>query len=280
MATAVYQQVAQHVSDMFTPLPEERAPTAPRKYGFEYTTKYVDAVWGTWDLWLVLSNALDHIKNLSFLNDSGRDFTERLSGVTNLSGMAMSIPALFTTANGFRKNIFAFAHAQDLPYSDGLRHQKILQTGKNAVTSGMTFTWVLSQAALFAHEVKIIDLGKNLPVVNVVAQGASIIADGSELVEDIYKVNAYRAAQALTNNPQEGAQLEENLWLSFMRIVKNVSSLAMSTIALIAIGVGVVTSTLPIVAPIVLGLMTVWLAAKISSQLYDEFLKYRRAALT
>ncbi len=280
MATAVYQQVAQHVSDMFTPLPEERAPTAPRKDGFEYTTKYVDAVWGTWDLWLVLSNALDHIKNLSFLNDSGRDFTERLSGVTNLSGMAMSIPALFTTANGFRKNIFAFAHAQDLPYSDGLRHQKILQTGKNAVTSGMTFTWVLSQAALFAHEVKIIDLGKNLPVVNVVAQGASIIADGSELVEDIYKVNAYRAAQALTNNPQEGAQLEENLWLSFMRIVKNVSSLAMSTIALIAIGVGVVTSTLPIVAPIVLGLMTVWLAAKISSQLYDEFLKDRRAALT
>lgn len=276
MATGVSQQSTSFFSDLFAPLPEERALAATRRDGFDHLATYLDSTAGAWDLFRVIEHALEYFKNIPALSDSTRDLTSKISGAINLSGISLSIPAIFTEANSFRKKIYQFAVSQDLPYSDGLRHQKIVQAGKGAVLSGMSLANTVAQASLFLDQVKIVDLAEYLPTVDFIYQGTSLVTDGAELIEEAYKLNSYQSERP--RSPRETAELEEKTWLSWMVVVKDVASVALAGIALVGIVFGIAASSMAVVAPAVLVLTSVWLLMKIASYFYKQILEERRAA--
>ncbi|MBX3718520.1 MAG: hypothetical protein KF898_02590 [Parachlamydiales bacterium] len=277
MATAaVAQQSNGFLADLFAPLPEERAPAPVQRDGFDHVATYLDSTTGAWDLFRVIDHALEYVKNIPSLSDGTRELTSKISGAISLSGISLSIPAIFTEANSFRKKVFQFAASQDLPYSDGLRHQKIMQAGKGAVVSGMSLANAISQASLFLNEVKIVNLAELLPTVDFIYQGTSLVTDGAELIEEGYKINSYQSEQPRT--PRETAELEEKTWLSWMVVIKDVASVATAAIALVGIVFGIAASSMAVVAPLVLVLTSVWLSMKIASYFYARILEDRRSA--
>ena len=276
MVTAIIQQSNGFFSDLFAPLPEERSPTPTRRDGFDHVATYLDSTTGAWDLFRVMDHALEYVKNIPTLTDAARELTSKVSGVVNLSGISLSIPAIFTEANAFRKKVYQFAVSQDLPYSDGLRHQKIMQAGKGAILSGMSLANAVSQASLFLNEAKIVHLADCLPTIDFIYQGTSLVTDGAELVEEAYKLNSYQSERP--RSVRETTELEENRWLSWMVIVKDIASVALAAIALYGIVFGIAASTMAIVAPVVIVVTSVWLMAKIASYFYKQTLEDRRAA--
>lgn len=274
MATGIVQQSTGFFSNLFAPLPEERASSPTRRDGFDHVATYLDSTTGAWDLFRVIDHALEYVKNIPSLSDSARNLTSKVSGAISLSGISLSIPAIFTEANSFRKKIYQFAVSQDLPYSDGLRHQKIVQAGKGAVLSGMSLANTVSQASLFLDQVKIVDLGEFLPTVDFIYQGTSLVTDGAELIEEAYKLNLYQSERP--RSPRETAELEEKTWLSWMVVVKDVASVALAGIALVGIVFGIAASSMAVAAPAVLVLTSVWLSMKIASYFYKQILEERR----
>ncbi len=276
MATGISQQFSGLFSDLFVPLPEECTPSLTRRDAFDHITTYLDSTTGAGDLFRVIDHALECVRNILSLSDAALDLTSKVSRVINFSGISLSIPAIFTEANSFRKKIFQFVVSQNLPYSDGLRHQKIVRAGKGAALSGVSLGNAVAQATLFLHQVKIVDLAGYLPTVDFIYQGTSLVADGSELIEEAYKINTYRSERP--RSPREAAELEKKTWLSWMVVIKDVASVALAAIALVGIVFEITASSMTVVAPLVLGLTTVWLSMKIASYFYKQVLEDRRAA--
>jgi hypothetical protein len=284
MISGVFEQTSNFFSDLFGPL-GEATPTSSSpssKDGFDRVAGYFDSTAGAWDLFRVVDQALEYVRKLPSLSNAASEFTSKVSGAATLSGISLSIPAIFSDINTLRKRVSSFVCSYDLPYSDGLRHQKILQAGKGAFLSGMYLTNSTSQAILFLDQAKIINLAQHLPVVDLIYQGSSLVSDSFELVEEAYKLNSYQ--HAIPHNQLESAQLEEEKWLSWMVVIKDVASIALAIISIVGISlaittasIGITTAWMAIVAPLGLALSTVWLAMKISSYFYKQVIEDRYA---
>ncbi len=264
-------------SDLFAPLPEDSPASSPaRRDRFDHIATYLDSTTGAWDLFRLSGNVLDYIKNFSPLSDGAFDLISKISGVISFSGISLSIPAIFTEANSLRKNVTRFVVSQDLPYSDGLRRQKIMQAGKGVVTGSMSLANVASQAVLLFHDLKVVDLAEYSPAVNFICEGSSLLADGSELIEEMLRIRS--CSWERPPSSCEIAEREEKMWLSSMVVLKDIASVALAAIGLVGIVFGIATSSMAFTTPLVLSLTTVYLTMKIAGYFYKQVLEDRRAS--
>ena len=273
MLSAVQQQPSGFFHDLFAPLPEESTSEPVSKDGLDRVSAYTDSTSGAWDFFRVVNQATGYFKEIPSLSDSARQLFLKGSEASNLSGISLSIPTIFSDLNTLRKKIGAFSEAQALPDDDPLRRQKVLQAGKGTFLSAMWLTNTVSQAGLFLHEAKVADLAQYVPAIDSVYQGSSLISDGAELVEQAYKLNSDRAMQWLTPT-----QIEEEKNLARIVIIKDLASVVLAVISLGGIALGIAVFSIQPIAWIGLGLSTVWLTAKISSYFYKGIIQERRTA--
>lgn len=272
MASGVQSQSLLH--DLFAPLPEEPSSAPPPKDGLDRVAQYMESTSGAWDLFRIFDHAVQYLQNLPSLSEGFKDLSSGISKVVSLSGVSLSLPTLFSDVNTLRRKTGAFVSALELPHSDPLRRQKVLQSGKDAFVSSMWLTNTAAQATLFFNEAKLVKLGEYLPVVDGVYQGSALVSDGIEMVEQAYNLHSYQKVQP--RDDQEAAELGEKKWLAWMVVLKDVASVALSIISLVGIALGIAIFSLPVMAVVALGLSTTWLTMKISSYFYKEIIKERR----
>jgi hypothetical protein len=115
-----------------------------------------------------------------------------------------------------------------------------------------------------------------MPVVNFFFNATSLISDGVESVQECGKVSKYRHKLNTKPLSKRVQRWEGKLNLAWMKLAQATSSVGMAVIGLGTLAAGIALSSAPIASAVSLGLLTVWLTAKISSYFYGQFLQERR----
>lgn len=265
------------IQGLFTPLPQENGVHREReKDALDHVAGYIDTSTGSWDLFRVVELVLSYFKAFSSsATAAGTALVDRISGVINTAGIGLSIPSIITDGNTFRRSVVDFFQTQDLPYSDQLRARKISQAAKKSFLDGMTFTNTLSQASLFLDKVDILKFApQDLKVIDGIYNVTSVITDGAELVEEGFKLKQYETPQAQPRTDLERRQLDEKKQLSWMKIAKDVASVALSAIAIGAVIFGIATEA-GVISAVILVLSTGWLTMKITCYFYNKIVVER-----
>jgi hypothetical protein len=254
--------------DLFTPLPE--APVSSSKDPLDYVAEYVGSATGTWDFLSFIDQSLCNLKVLPSFSENEPALFGRISDVIYTLGIWLSIPALISDSNALRRSFAHVLEVRDLPESDPLKIRKITRAAKACFLDSMTVANSFSQASLFLDRVKIFAYNAvQLRIIDGIYYVTSAIGDGAELIEECFKLNEYQSSQNDVPNPVEDAKLKEKKCLSWMKIVKDVASVALSLIAIIGI-LFVSTQAIPLIAVMCLVLNTFWLTMKIACHFYNK----------
>lgn len=250
--------------DLFSP----QEPSIPENRDIlDHASAYLETSQGTWDLFRGLEYFLCWGQKLA--SDSGALLLGRISEVVNTTGIGLSIPAIFTDCNNLRRSFSHLTAAQDLPYSDPLRAQKVTQAAKKSTLDALGLTNDVSQAALFAAKVELLSLeAAQANVLDGIYNGTSAILDGAELISEYFKLQMYHLPASQPPSEAAAAKLEEKKTLAWMIIAKDVASIACAVIAGSKILFGVVIT--PVIATLGMTLTTVWFGMKIGSHFYKQ----------
>jgi len=256
--------------------PQEDEGKKERKDFGDHIAKWVDCTDGAWSFFKVFDHALDYVKLLPNLSEGAQSFVEKVRRITDLSGSALSFPALISDANDLRHSIVSLGKAYELPEADKNRSEKIVRAAKKSFLDGCTLTNTTSQIITFLRESNFIQQSAAAArAVDWVYNVTSLVTDGAELAEEAYKVQRNQGQLGTAKTEKEQNVLQEKINLSWLTIVKDVASVALSIIGIIALVFGALTQGVVIIAPIVLGLSTIWLAMKISAYFYERIIKER-----
>ncbi|MBI3237068.1 MAG: hypothetical protein HYZ48_05160 [Chlamydiales bacterium] len=259
------QPLSNRFSDIFAPLPAGLEPfqAAGGRDGFARTADYFSTTQGAWDFFRICDQILECAKKIPCLSASSLASLSKTSKVVNLSGISLSMPLLISGINTFRKDIATFAASRHLPQGDPLRDRRITQAGRDALLSGINLGNTTSQAALFAHQANLINLGRAVPGIDTLYQGSSIVLDGAELIQESYKLSTYVRGDA------------DRKRLSCMVIAKDVASIGTAVLALVGIFFSLTVTAAAVVAWATFFLSAVWLASKIASHFYGQIVQER-----
>jgi len=256
--------------------PQENEEKKERKDFGDHIAKWVDSTDGAKSFFKVFDHALDYAKLLPNLSEGAQSFIEKTHKITDFTGSALSFPVLISDANNLRHSIASWWRASELPDADKSRSEKIVRSAKKSFLDSCTLTNTASQVITFLSESNFIQQSASAArAVDWVYNVTSLVTDGAELAEEAYKVHRNQGRMGAAKTEKEQKVLQEKINLSWLTIVKDVASVALSIIGIIALVFGALTQGVVIIAPIVLGLSTIWLAMKISAYFYERIIKER-----
>jgi hypothetical protein len=255
--------------DLFAPLPH--TPATRDKDYVDHVAEYADSAAGTWDVFRVIDLTLSYVKMLPSLSPSWLEMLGKVKDVANMAGIGLSIPKMIADCNTFRRSLSNLLAVHDLPYSDPLRTRKIAQAFKKSFVDSFDLTWTCTQAALFLNNAKIFMIeATQLRMLDGLNNIASVVSDSAELITECFKLKHFHSPEAQPRNPAESTKLEERKCLSWMTVVKDVTSIGTAAIALVGIIFGVATQSIAAIGIAVLVLSTVWLTMKLSTYFYNK----------
>jgi len=253
--------------DLFTPLPEVPAPR--EKSALDHVVDYVDTTEGTWDFFRIVSQISETIE--LYASKAFAQTAAKVKEVAGLAGLGLSVPRAFSEINNARRHVADWISAYNLPENDPFKGRRIAQAAKNSITDLFSSAFTGSQIALFADGAKLVSLDA---ITRQVTEGINNIAggilDGVDLIGECFKLHRYGSPEMSPRTPAETTKLQEKKTLAWINIAKNVASIAGGIIAMTALVFGVVTSSVPIVATVLLITGSVWLTLKLTSYFYNK----------
>lgn len=259
--------------DLFTPLPEPRDER--RSDALQHVADYVETTDGAWDVFRVGNHIFSILESCVSATHPYANLFERVKGVFDSAGAALSFPQLLSNINALRRSITQLLASQDLPYSDALRAKKIAQATKASFVDSVNLTNTAAQIALFLESTRIVLFkAVHLRIIDGIYNITGGIGDSVELVGEYFKLKHYASPEAQPRNQAEAAKLEERKTLAWMTIAKDVASIALAVIALAplaaaALGVSCIVSTY-ITATAIVAISTFWLTMKIAGYFYNK----------
>ncbi len=273
MAPSAAQYDTGLLSFYFSPLPKHEHPVSPFQRPLDHVENYLKTTDGVWDLFRVFEQVSCYLSQIPFSDAKTDGLFSKITGVFNSAGAALSIPAIFTSAIDLKRSLSSLIESHELPYVDPLRSKKIALATKQSVVDGVSLGNAVSLAVLFYDKAV-------TPLSSWVSQGAdyvfnatSLIDDGIELIEESVKL---RECSSDDRNDAEKAKMEDEKWLSMMKIAKDVVSIAATLIAVMGSCFAVLAGNYAIGA-VVLGLGTVWLIIKLTSVFYQKVIEERHS---
>ena len=184
---------------------------------------------------------------LSSWNQGQRASIESMQQKGNVNSNLFNFPALITGSYDLCCSVIA------------LNFKKTIVDGLSLVNTG-------TEALGFAHDVKWIDLDKSAVPVSVIYNVTTCILDGWEAADKIQKTDEY-----FKKTPADYYGLKTRL--AQITIAKDVASVAMAAISLLSLLLGALLTDRYMVTPIMLGLSTIYLTARISSFFYEKMIE-------
>lgn len=207
---------------------------------------YVDSASGAWDLFAVIDRALVHLKRAFSLSVPSLTLVNRAINTINTLGITLSIPALIVDVNTLRISLSRWIH-----------HHRDLRAATSCFLNTMSLINTASQAAWIIDSLKWVSFKAiHVRMLNGIYYLTSGIVDSFELVGECLK---------LRYNPLT----KEHRSLAWMKVAKDISSIAITVIALVGIFV-YGFSQLPVIAFLWLTLNTFWLVMKIICHFYEK----------
>ncbi len=268
--------ITRFVSNFFNPPPKTACATVAKKTGAQHVIDYLDSSSGVWDFSRVCELFFSYLHSLPILSDSNRLRSEKISGVFAVTGAALSLPQLVVDIHAWVSSFSHLFSSAKLSEKDPSRQARVTHAAKKALINTSNLGNTFTQALIFFNESKLVNLAKQMPVVNFFFNSTSLLSDGVECVQEAKKVSKYMAKLSKGVPLRKVERWQGKLKLAWMKIAQASSSVAMAVIGLGALAAGVAVTSLPILSSVSLGLLTVWLTSKISSYFYEKILEERR----
>jgi hypothetical protein len=202
---------------------------------------------------------------LPALSESLRESLEIVQKTGSNTSSLFVFPDLITNSYDFCCSLVALGEAVDDEV--GGAFQKTIIDGLKVVNAG-------TEALGYAHDVCWIDIGKTATPVCAIFNVTTCITDGWEAFDEIYKMEKYQ--KKIENAPEHRDYYESKLELAQLTIIKDVTSVAMAVIGLLSLVLGALVVELYVMMPIMLGLSTVCLAARILSCFYAKIVEEQK----
>ena len=258
--SCLYQTGKQIFFDLFTPLPtDQQISDLSRTDHLDRVVDYLETANGAGEVLRVINFAMEGLKRLPFFSLANREHAKKVADVMSLSGMSLSIPAILTEANVFRKAVSHFYDVSEklfnlwstVPVS---QHQ-FIQAGKKAALSGVSLIGTVAQAALFGHESKIFDLGLRQTRVDLLYQGAGLALDIADLIDQLVK----------RSFPPPTSEKNESTLSWWLVVTKDVSAIGMGVLGILGILFKERYLSKSMNDRVVFALTTIWLPCKIGA---------------
>ncbi len=225
------------IRELFQQLP----PPQKDQVFLDHCERYVDSSEGSRDL----CDLIAHLSRTWELIAAPVGVTAQIKEVFEQAGLGLSFPQLFADVNRFKGRI------EQLSW--GISSRRI----KEVAYSALLLVNTASRSVLFTQGSSLLALSaRSLVRVNVVMSVTSWLTDGSDLVRDILEWQV------------EGKTPEKNC-VAWLNVMKNLSSVAVSSLLLVSYTFGIAMSQ-PLMAGALFTLSTVYLSSKISGYFYDK----------
>jgi hypothetical protein len=195
------------------------------------------------------------------LSDYQRGVVENVRGAASDAWSILVFPDIVAEgAKFFQKTgvFFESCYAGD--------YDNVGATAKNALLQGVDFTNTVSEGAIFLHGKNWIDIGANLPAASATYSVTSLISDGVDVLDQVGKLTQ---EPSVDKEPEEIAAVR---MLAVIRLVKDVASILLAVISLTALYLGILVESVALLPPLILGLSTIFLVAKVTAYFYDKML--------
>jgi hypothetical protein len=240
---------------------------------FDHIHDHLMTANGAWDFFRVFDHAVSFLKYLPSLTPNYRDFFNKVSGVMNKAGIALSLPKIIIDVNNVCGSMSSLRHVQTTSPLDPDRDKQIGYAYKKSLVDGMNLVNTTSQISLFLNEVSLISLGKHGVKVDFIYNLSSIVNDTIEFFEEIVKLRDFGSHS--TRSESEETMLQEKKNLSWMKIAKAAPSIMGSALAISSLFFTLFQA--PVLAAVSLGLSACWLTMKLTSMLYEKIIAEKHA---
>lgn len=122
------------------------------------------------------------------------------------------------------------------------RFKKIGFVVKKAFVDVTSFAGTVAYTIYWAHQVKILSLGKYAPLLRGLELSASVLINGIEVATEIYHIHTEKEAILAEHSPVEEEKHKQRLCLALMTLIGRVSMLAWATLSVTAVASGVAFS--------------------------------------
>lgn len=265
--------VSQIVESFFSSSPKNLEGRAPQKTSGNHLIEYLETRNGAWDFTRVCDLFFTYCHTLPLLSDAHRLTAKKISGIFSFTGSALSVSQLVNDSYAWGNSVKHFFTSWRISNKNALRNQKISYAAKKALVDSSNLGNTVAQSLTFFHEAKLLNLVKQLPLINFVSCVTSFFSDGVECIQEAFKVSRYEAKLGHRLAYQKVTRLEGKLRLAWMKIAQATASIASAVIGLGALATGVVVTSVPLLSATCLALSTIWLTLKITVYFYDKQLQ-------
>lgn len=139
------------------------------------------------------------------------------------------------------------------------RFEKIVFVVKKAFVDVISFCGTTAYTIYWAHQVKILSLGKYAPLLRGLELSTTVIVNGVEAGAEIYHIYIEKEAILAERSPVEEEKHKQRLCLALLKLVGRVSMLAWATLSVAAVASGIALS--PILLTSLLGVSGIFTAS-------------------
>lgn len=231
------------------------------QYTVDFFTRPGDGFSGTKDL---IETAIAGFEIAKCFNFQGI-FSTRACDSLGILSQGFSIPALFHDANDLRHHLVTWGKSDNWEVNLDV-FNSTARTAKNA-----------SETFGFFDAMNIIYLKNWLNVTRGVFWGALFSLDFVDYFVNIANAESYMKKIQKAKDPEVKAFYEHKLDFTFLKIIQNVSTIALASLMLVSIFfVGIAEGFL--FAPVTLGLTSTWLVLNIFTHYYEQILNTKEGA--
>jgi hypothetical protein len=132
-------------------------------------------------------------------------------------------------------SLYELYHALTIEHSASEKFAKIGKVVKTAFVDLVSLGGTTAYNIHWAHEVKILSLGQYAPLIKSFGLGASLIVNIIEGGSSTYNIYAEQEAISKETLPEQREKHKQRLYLSFMKLIGNISIIAWAMLGIAAI---------------------------------------------
>ena len=265
MSTSTCYLTINRFAKILIPSQEELYPAPKPSYKkniVEHAFAYFGSLPGAWDFFRCADYLAQIFRSLPRMSAQSMQIAERVSGVLNRAGVAISLPKTCIDMINFKNSIKHLKHLRSLSLSSAQSiDDRTARAYKRSIFEAINLVNTASQAILFLNDSSVVVLGRHQPLIDVIFNVTSIVNDVVELVDESFKISY------LTAEPSTDEATQQKINLSRMKIAKNIPSIVGSALALLAMAFSALYA--PSLTFVSLSLNVVWLSVKIASNIYE-----------
>lgn len=201
------------------------------------------------------------------MSDQTLDFANKTRGDLDPIAQGLSVFSFFSDLNGVRRSIGHYFSSDD---TDAGR--KLFNSTMCAVNSG-------SESSMFLDTINIVPLKEGMKAVSGAFWGSAALLSGVDYFYQIGQIEHLSKEIETESDDDIKAVRQDELGLSYLKIVKNITTVALASIILVSLVFAGVASYMLFSPVVQLGLSTTWFVLQFVCYYYQSVIDYKKTAL-